>query len=149
MIPYEAMIPDRLREAYSAAVVTDDNGNALAGACSLPFPLFVITACNPWSRPTEAMNEGLHSRLQAFLACHFPQAQWREALGGSRDGQWKEKSLAVSGLSEAEAVAVGRHFQQWAIFRLDEHGLAVVSCCDSEQAATVAKVRLESVSRSG
>ncbi len=122
------MIPDRLRQAYAAAVVTDDNGNALAGASSLPFPLFVITACNPYSIATPSINEQLHVVLQAFIVSRFPHAQWQEAVGQSQDGQWREQSLAVSGLSQEQAVAIGRHFLQWAIFRIDDAGLEVVSC---------------------
>lgn len=122
------MIPQDLLAAYSSAVVTDLQGNDLAGTTSLPFPLFIITAHNPYSMKTSAINDALHECLKVYLATHFPMVQWEEAIGQSRNGQWKELGLAISGLSQKEAVAIGGVFAQWAIFRLDHNGLTIISC---------------------
>jgi hypothetical protein len=122
------VISKELLAAYSSAIVTDLQGNELAGTTSLPFPLFIITAQNPYSIKTSAINDTLHEYLQDYLATHFPAVQWEEAIGRSQDGQWKETSLAISGLSREQAVNIGRAFAQWAIFKLDSQGLKVVSC---------------------
>lgn len=97
------MIPRELLEAYSSAIVTDLQGNDLAGTSSLPFPLFIVTAHNPYSVKTSAINDALHECLQIHLAEHFPGAQWEEVIGQSKDGQWKETSIAISGIGEDDA----------------------------------------------
>ena len=122
------MIPKELLEAYSSAIVTDLQGNQLAGTTSLPFPLFIITAHNPYSIKTNSINDALHECLQVYVAEHFPNAQWEEVVGHSKDGQWRETSLAISGISKDDAIAVGKHFAQWAVFSLDPNGLTIVLC---------------------
>ena len=122
------MIPRELLEAYSSAIVTDLQGNDLAGTTSLPFPLFIVTAHNPSSVKTSAINDALHECLQIHLAKHFPGAQWEEVIGQSPGGQWKETSIAISGIGEDDAVALGRHFAQWAVFSLDRNGLTIIPC---------------------
>lgn len=122
------MIPKDLLEAYSSAIVTDLQGNDLAGTTSLPFPLFIVTAHNPYSRKSDAINEILHEYLEAHVANRFPQARWQEVIGQSRDGQWKETSLAISGISKDDAIALGSHFAQWAVFSLDYNGLTIIPC---------------------
>ena len=122
------MIPRELLEAYSSAIVTDLQGNDLAGTTSLPFPLFIVTAHNPYSIKTSAINDALHECLQAYLATHFPVAQWEEVIGQSQDEQWKETSLAISGISKDDAIALGSHFAQWAVFSLDHNGLTIIPC---------------------
>jgi hypothetical protein len=122
------VIPKELLAAYSSAIVTDLQGNDLAGTTSLPFPLFIITAHNPYSIKTDSINDALHECLQVYIAEHFPSAQWEEVVGQSKDGQWKETGLAIAGLSEAQAIAIGRHFSQWAIFKANDNELAVLSC---------------------
>lgn len=121
-------LPDNLLKHYANSEIVTMEGALWAGTGSLPFPLFIITAHNPFSMKTSSINDALHKCLQTFLQAHFPEAQWEEVVGQSKDGQWKEISLAISGLSEEQAIAIGRHFAQWAIFRLDDNGLVVVAC---------------------
>jgi hypothetical protein len=123
--------PDSLLQHYAEAEIVTINGEQWAGTSSLPFPLFIITAHNPFSIKTEAINDSLHCSLKLYLAEHFPRAQWEEVVGQSKDGQWKEAGLAIAGLSQGEAVLVGQHFQQWAIFLVDHNGLSVVPCQSS------------------
>jgi hypothetical protein len=122
------VIPKELLEAYSSAIVTDLQGNDLAETDSLPFPLFIITAHNPYSIKTDSINDALHECLQIHLAEHFPGAQWEEVVGQSKDGQWREASLAIAGINKEDAIAVGKHFAQWAVFSLDYNGLTIIPC---------------------
>jgi hypothetical protein len=122
------VISKELLVAYSSAIVTDLQGNELAGTTSLPFPLFIITAHNPYSIKTSSINDTLHKCLQVYVAEHFPSAQWEEVVGQSKDGQWREASLAIAGINKEDAIAVGKHFAQWAVFSLDYNGLTIIPC---------------------
>lgn len=134
---------DHLFVQYGTAEIVDTNGKPWAGSASLPFPLFIITAHNPYSIKTLSINHLLHDCLRAFVSSRFPAASWEPVIGQSVDGQWKELSLAISGISQQQAIQVGEHFAQWAIFRLDEQGLAVLRCqCldpDEDQAMDAAR----------
>ena len=88
---------------------------------------WILTAWNPWSQETApAENARLNRALQAELEA-LPVTFW-PAVGRARSGEWCEESFAVVGLTEAKALALGRRFEQNAIFVATEDGLMVRSC---------------------
>ena len=92
-------------------------------------PLFVITACCPYSIEIDhQLNCELHQLLQWHLNSVLPSASLEEIVGCSADGQWEELSWAVTGISEDQALKVGRLFHQWAIFRLNGKERQVLRC---------------------
>ena len=92
-------------------------------------PLFVISACCPYSiQMDQEINCQVHKVLQWHLHSVFPSASLEEIIGQSKDGQWQELSWAVTGISEEQALEVGRVFHQWAIFKLDGKERQVLRC---------------------
>jgi hypothetical protein len=92
-------------------------------------PLFVITACCPYSIDIDhQFNRELHELLQWHLNSTFPSASLQEIIGCSADGQWQEPSWAVAGISEDQALEAGRVFHQWAIFKLNGQERQVLRC---------------------
>ncbi len=57
---------------------------------------------------------------------------YEEVVGQSADGQWKEPSWAVYGITEGQALDLGRLYQQWAVFRWDDQGRRVLPCWSRE-----------------
>ena len=55
-----------------------------------------------------------------------------EIIGQSPDGSWKELSWAIVGISEQQAIGLGRLYYQWAIFRFDEEGRSILGCWKEE-----------------
>jgi hypothetical protein len=91
--------------------------------------LFVITACCPYSIDIDhQFNCELHELLHWHLSSEFPSASLEEIVGCSVDGQWQELSWAVTGISEDQALEVGRVFHQWAIFKLNGKESQVLRC---------------------
>lgn len=113
-----------LGAAFAAAIVVDRQGQPWQPSA---LPSFVISAYCPFSGPLNALldqpsHRSLGRRLQRLGAA------MDEVVGMAADGSWQEPSWAVSGISEEQAIALGRHYQQWAIFRFDEQGRTVVDC---------------------
>ena len=93
------------------------------------FPLFIITACCPYSIDIDQQfNCELHELLQWHLKSAFPSASLEEIVGCSADGQWQELSWAVTGISEEQALEVGKVFHQWAIFKINGKERQVLQC---------------------
>jgi len=108
---------------------TTDNKPWSCCHASLKLPLFVITACCPYSIDiNHQANCELHGLLQWHLQSAFPLAITEEIVGRSADGQWKELSWAVTGINEDQALEVGRVFHQWAIFKFDGKEKQVLQC---------------------
>lgn len=86
-----------------------------------------ITAWNPgWQRRTRQENDAANERLAKLIDARG----WRrfDAVGRDRDNAYAERSFAVFGASEAELVALARHFEQAAIFWWDGERCRVVWC---------------------
>lgn len=80
------------------------------------FEWMVITACNPRSVQTKALdNKKAMTRLYRRLhdQGHFVKADCFEALG--RLGTWEEESIFVGNTSYQEARWLGREFEQFAV----------------------------------
>ncbi len=95
----------------------------------LPFsPMTVITACNPFSQPTDdATNAQANADLSALLLGMG--ADVLPAVGTATDASWPaEPSFAVRCTPLQILLALGRAFRQHAIFVLTDEVLTVVSC---------------------
>ena len=50
----------------------------------------------------------------------------KEVIGKSMEGSWQEIGWAIGGLAREEAVEIGRHFSQRAIFELTNDKVCVI-----------------------
>jgi hypothetical protein len=55
-------------------------------------------------------------------------APHEEIIGQSPDKTWQEPCWAIYGVTERQALALGRLYWQWAVFRFDEQGRTVLAC---------------------
>lgn len=87
----------------------------------------MITACNPLGR-TEP--DDVNARAQARLLDEVRRRglTWWPAVGGDADGTHGEESVAVIGLSDTAARALGRRFDQDAIFAWTAGSWRVLAC---------------------
>lgn len=114
---------------YATTIISDPDGAVYAGpgAVVLPVstPAFVITAWNPGSEDTHPKhnaddNDALAALLADMGASMIP------VVGAAPDGSWQEDSLLVSGITRADATAIGARFGQLAVFELADDTLTVV-----------------------
>ena len=95
-------------------------------------PAFVLTACNPGSAPLgDAANRARQAELVAALAAAF--CRWWQAVGWDLSSDHREDSVLVVGLTEDEAVALGRRFGQEALYGWTRRSWSVVSCVDDRR----------------
>ena len=73
-----------------------------------------------------ARDQELHSSMETLL--EGIAGAYEEVVGQSADGQWREPSWAIYGITEGQALALGRLYQQWAVFRWDDQGRVVLAC---------------------
>jgi hypothetical protein len=112
-----------------------------SGRCTGEYPLdegttvHVITAHNPGRVLPPAQNDERHARLGKWVAGCPDLTVW-PAMGGNPDWSHTEDSFAIVGLTDADACALGREFEQEAIFawRADE---LVVAGCDEAASASM------------
>ncbi|MGD0882510.1 MAG: DUF3293 domain-containing protein [Acidimicrobiales bacterium] len=95
-------------------------------------PVHVVTAWNPDSvrldrDANDARNARLLADLEASGLAHWP------ATGRDLAGDHFEEGFAVFGLSEHEAVALGRSHGQAAIYRWTPDAWQVISCTDGRR----------------
>lgn len=96
----------------------------------------MITASNPGSEDTHPQrnadaNDALAALLADIAAAALP------VVGAARDGSWREDSFLVSGITRADAVAIGARFGQLALFELTDDTLAVVEVASGRQLRAV------------
>ncbi len=93
-------------------------------------PIFVITAWNPASHriPPDA-NRERQEALETDLR-QLAEVQLWPSVGLDPDSEYREEGVAVSGLSEEEAIRLGARYDQNAIFAWTPETWAVVSCLD-------------------
>ncbi|HUO82790.1 MAG TPA: DUF3293 domain-containing protein [Gammaproteobacteria bacterium] len=89
--------------------------------------LAVVTAWNPGvSRPGRVANERANARLAEQLRSE--RRRWLPAVGRSADGEHREPSFAVLGISAEEARALAEQFGQAAAFHWDGRSGRLVWC---------------------
>jgi hypothetical protein len=130
-------VPMSLVTAYNSAVVEIHLADGVysvspaekQGASAIPSALgsyaWVITAHNPESKVlADTVNTERHAQLLADVratgCAHF------NAIGRSKDGAWREASVAIVGLGEAAIMGLARKYGQLAVFRIDQEGAQVV-----------------------
>jgi hypothetical protein len=118
-----------LAHRYNSAELVTINGEEWKPSPLFSFPLFIITAANPFSiKTSDKANQRRHLELYQFLQASFPSSSIEELVGQSQDKQWKEPSWAVDNITVEEALAVGRTFYQWAIFSINNGKRKVLHC---------------------
>lgn len=118
--PLDAFAASRLfclRAGWSWEIHCDGPGPRL------PEPWAIVTAWNPWGRPS---GEGENRRAQARLARELLPSAPLRALGASRDLMHREPSL-LARLTLAEALALARRYRQLAVFSAQGGLVRVVS----------------------
>lgn len=119
-----------LKQAFAVTTIVDLKANKWKPSV---FPSFVISGACPFSSPLDqAVNGACHRALQRRLQL-IPGVSMEEVVGQSVDGSWKELSWAVAGIDEEEAIALGRLFHQWAIFRFDDNGRTLLYCYENNE----------------
>jgi hypothetical protein len=92
-------------------------------------PICVLTAHNPAGRlASDEANDAAHTRLESELRRRG--LTWWSAAGGDPPWRHVEASVALVGLPEADAIALGAAFNQDAIFVFTPADRRVVSCTD-------------------
>jgi hypothetical protein len=106
---------------------------ALFGGVSEPFPdptgrtIHIITAYNPNGRDrSHAVNVKAHGRLLATLREQGLE-HW-DASGGDATWTHVEQGVAIIGISEAEALALGQKFDQEAVYAWAPQTWGVIGC---------------------
>ena len=114
-----------LWQAFEKAIVVSSSGSPWEPSS---LPCFVISACCPFGQPFDSARDiASHLSLKTLLK-GLPGVICEEVVGQSPDGSWQEPSWAVYGINQEQAIALGRIYLQWAIFRFDEAGRAVLAC---------------------
>ncbi|MFF9452541.1 DUF3293 domain-containing protein [Streptomyces flaveolus] len=97
--------------------VPDDRGAAV----------HVITAWNPRGRTASDDANACAHRVLLDEVRHRGLTSW-PAVGGDPSGTHQEESVAVTGLSDTAARALGRHFGQDAVFAWTPRAWRVLAC---------------------
>ena len=145
--------PDRTTEltpSWMASIVLwwDETGAAheLAGpeAVALPgtgtAPVHVLTSQDPLGvEQPAARNRELLRELLAWVVDETAGASagwaWWPATGMAVDSGHAEQGIALRGASRADAVALGRRYEQLGIYEVTDDDIAVVRCDDGEVSA--------------
>lgn len=103
------------------------NGPDALDELPLPAPIHVITAYNPHGRERpEDANRAAAARLAGEL--WVSGVTMSRTLGRSPSGDHREAGVAVSGLSRAEALRLGRRYGQLAIYEVTADSIILVAC---------------------
>ncbi|HEX4291867.1 MAG TPA: DUF3293 domain-containing protein [Trebonia sp.] len=98
-------------------------------------PIYVLTAHNPEGRlASDAANAAAQERLKARLRARG--LTWWAADGGDPTWTHIEAGVALIGIAEADAVALGAEFKQDAIFAFNPATRRIVSCTDTRVETT-------------
>lgn len=120
----------------SRTVLTGPGAAPLPG----PEPLWVITASDPDGRELHieeniARHADLLNAVDGYAVgpgrvAAGDRGRWWPAVGSTACGAHHELSVAVSGITEERAKAIGLRFGQLAIFEITEEMLRLVPCID-------------------
>jgi hypothetical protein len=129
--PAKNFVSSALRHAYLRTEITVDLGeeaiSAEAATSQTDGPVFVVSAANPRSCPTDAdENTERHQRL--IDAVDEAGISWAPALGSDPFSDWAEPSLALFDTTRKKARQFGRQFGQFAVFEIDPTTTTVHGC---------------------
>jgi hypothetical protein len=92
--------------------------------------IFVITAWNPHSR---LLDDNTNRVRQEALESELLRLEPWPAVGLDPNSEHREEGLAVSGLSEMEAITLGARYDQNAIFAWSPSAWRTLSCVDKRR----------------
>ncbi len=103
------------------------NGPQAAESLPLQWPIFGISACNPFDRE---LSEGLNKQRTQRLALSVAKRSTRHWIGEGRafDDTYSEPTVFVEGLDYSTALGLGARFGQRAIFQIDAESVSAISC---------------------
>jgi hypothetical protein len=110
-------------------VVRPEPAGTARGAFPVPpdVTIHVVTAHNPGRQLSDEDNTDRHRQLSQWLTERPDLSVW-PAEGGNAAGTHREASFAIVGLTDAEACALGREFDQEAVFAWRIQELLVLDC---------------------
>jgi hypothetical protein len=89
--------------------------------------LHVITAWNPGDkRPSQEINDAQNALLRADMVALGVQPL--EALGSDPTSKHSEKSWAAAGMTDGQAIELGKKYEQVAVFRINGSRQTVLGC---------------------
>lgn len=99
-----------------------------AAGTGFPFetPVHVVSASNPGCELPAEENAARHAGLVA--AVRLLDIVTLDAVGRDTTSEYAEASVVLVGLSDDEALALGRRFGQDAIFRWSADSVAIMDC---------------------
>ena len=113
--------------SYSLPTPTILNGPLAADTFPMQWPIFGISACNPFDRElSEKRNEQRTQRL-ALAVARRATNHWI-GDGAALDGTYTEPTVFAEGLDIDTAIGLGTRFGQRAIFRVDAETVAAIVC---------------------
>lgn len=122
--PGESGLTEELWQAFESTILVSPSGAPWAPSF---LPCFVVSACCPYSLPFDSARDSARHRGMKDLL-ELLEAPHEELIGQSPDGNWQEPCWAIYGITEGQALALGRLYDQWAVFRWGSNGREVVAC---------------------
>jgi hypothetical protein len=123
--------------AGDAAVLAGPDAAALPGDAEV---VHVLTAQDPGGeRQSPERNRALLGELLRWAAGEMgpPTQRWWPATGCSSDLDTFEQGVAVAGIDRRTAAALGRRFDQLAVYEATDDALRVITCRDAAVAQEV------------
>ena len=121
-------LTEELWQAFESTIIVSSAGAPWApSSSSSSLPCFIVSACCPLSLHYDfardpARHRGMKGLLERLEVHH------EEIMGHAPDGSWQEPCWAIYGITEGQALALGRLYQQWAVFRWGSNGREVIAC---------------------
>lgn len=120
----EMPISEELWQAFESAIIVSPSGSPWEPSS---LPCFVVSACCPFSLHYDSARDSARHRGMKDLL-ELLEAPHEEIMGQSPDKAWQESCWAIYGITEGQALALGRLYDQWAVFRFDGQGRTVLAC---------------------
>jgi hypothetical protein len=92
--------------------------------------IFVITAWNPHS---QLLDDNENRVRQESLESELIRLELWPAVGLDPNSEYREEGVAISGLSEVEAISLGARYEQNAIFTWTPVAWSILSCIDKRR----------------
>jgi hypothetical protein len=90
----------------------------------------VITAWNPHS---QLLDDNENRVRQESLESELIRLELWPAVGLDPNSEYREEGVAISGLSEVEAISLGARYEQNAIFTWTPVAWSILSCIDKRR----------------
>jgi CBS domain-containing protein len=113
--------------SWSLPTPTVLNGSQVAENLPLQWPIFGISACNPFDRE---LSEGLNDQRTQRLASAIAKRATNHWIGHGKafDDTYSEPTVFAEGMDYNTALGIGARFGQRAIFQIDAETVSVIAC---------------------